>query len=330
LLHDCKKIVPSQLLHKHVCETAQYNQHMTPKMKYLRYGIALAVVVLYGLFELYAAGSQAEYVLLAAGFLTMGIPHGALDHLLRRDKKNSLFIFIAEYVFIVVVYFIFWLFFPLFSLLFFLLFSAFHFGESEYEAYGIQSSSLGSYVKAVALGLSILLFIIATHWSEATDIILSYDPALRNLIRSKIFHQSMNLVAVLAYTYLVLQVLLSKGRKFTGLLFMLSLGILLPLALSFGLYFVLQHSWNAWLHMKKELKLSSWTLYKEAIPYTVGAVCILSLIFVVDSAVLPYSQNIMSSIFTFLSCISLPHFLLMHLFYKQRKIEAVTTANSVM
>jgi Brp/Blh family beta-carotene 15,15'-monooxygenase len=304
---------------------------MTPNMKYLRYGIALAVFALYGLLELYAGiGLQAEYLFLAAGFLTMGIPHGALDHLLQRDKKNSLFIFIAEYVFVVVVYFMLWLFFPLFSLLFFLLFSAFHFGESEYEAYGIQSSSLAYYVKAVALGLSILFFIIATHWSEATDIILSYDPTLRSLIRSNAFHQYINLVAVLSYTYLVLQVVLSKGRKFIGLLFMLSLGIPLPLALSFGLYFVLQHSWNAWLHMKKELKLSSWTLYKEAIPYTLGAICILSFIFVVDSAVFSYSQNIMSSIFTFLSCISLPHFLLMHLFYKHRKIETVDAANSVM
>jgi Brp/Blh family beta-carotene 15,15'-monooxygenase len=287
--------------------------------KSMRYALAVFVVALYGVLQFaQLTDSYLEYVFLGLGFLAVGIPHGALDHLLLREKRRSLFVFVTEYVSVVVLYFVMWHYLPLVSLLVFILFSAFHFGESEYEMYGIQSESFKSYINAFFLGLSILVFISSTHVQEVSQLLISYKASWSVWLNKPwIAPVSMGL-AVLSLGYIVVQALLAKFKAFTGLIFILILGIPAPLLLSFGLYFVVQHSSNAWQHMQAGLKMSSFTMYKKALPFTLGALGILGLIFLLNTSVFQKTDHYMGSIFTFLSCISLPHFMLMHLFYKGR------------
>jgi beta-carotene 15,15'-dioxygenase len=287
--------------------------------KGMRYVLAVFVVAAFSLLQFtQIAGDYTAYFFLALGFLVVGIPHGALDHLLLRKKGGSLFLFVAEYLFVVGLYFVMWHYFPMLSLLLFILFSAFHFGESEYEMYGIQSESFKSYIHAFLLGLSILVFISCTHVQEVSQLLISYNATWGVwLDKSWVAPLSVGL-AVLSLAYIVVQALLAKFKVFTGLLFILILGIPTPLLLSFGLYFIVQHSSNAWQHMQGELKISSVAMYKKAIPFTLGALCILMLIVALNTAIFQKTDHYMGSVFTFLSCISLPHFMLMHLFYKGR------------
>jgi len=60
------------------------------------------------------------YAGLIAGLLAVGIPHGAVDHLLLASKKFSLFKFVAQYILIIAAYFMVWQWFPVFSLLLFI------------------------------------------------------------------------------------------------------------------------------------------------------------------------------------------------------------------
>jgi cell division protein FtsW (lipid II flippase) len=91
-----------------------------------------------------------------------------------------------------------------------------------------------------------------------------------------------------------------------------------PLTLAFGLYFILQHSYNAWIHLQKGLNMNATQLYKKSAVFTLGALVLFVLIafFVRDSA---NKHAFWANFFVFTACISLPHFVLMHLFYFSNK-----------
>jgi hypothetical protein len=89
--------------------------------------------------------------------------------------------------------------------------------------------------------------------------------------------------------------------------------------MAFGLYFILQHSVNAWGHLKKGLDMSSRELYLKAFPFTFGALLIFLLMaYFLNSSTTEWA-GIWAIFFVFIACISLPHFILMHLFYASKK-----------
>ncbi|HMP28808.1 MAG TPA: beta-carotene 15,15'-dioxygenase, Brp/Blh family [Saprospiraceae bacterium] len=284
----------------------------------MRYIFVVFAVLSYLLTSLYSKDIALgmSYFIVFLGFMTVGIPHGSLDHLLLDNTKSNLVKFILQYLFIMAIYFVSWHFLPLLSLVVFIIFSSFHFGESELEEYGVKTSTIATYIKGLLMGLSILLFIIFTHFEESMKTI-----AYMNAIPSINFPEA-NMdyyvigIALLSLLYIVFQSINSKGYNFVGLILLLILGIKVPLLFAFGLYFIFQHSYNAWGHLQKGLQMNSVALYKEALPYTLGAFLILALLFYLNPSQIVYSEGFLAMTFTFLACISLPHFILMHLFYR--------------
>ena len=292
------------------------------KYNYLRYIIAFLAVVIYWVFDYLTLLSPLVIgLILIPGFLYVGIPHGALDHILIARKEKTLLQFCIKYILIMGIYFIVWQFFPMLSLLFFILFSAFHFGESELEEDGWNLSSLLLYGKAYVFGMCILLFIIFTHPTESQEIISLFNVNFPLSLR--IFDQSIYAVwiASISFLYILIQTTLSKKYRHFGLLFLLVLGIKTPLILAFGLYFIFQHSLNAWGHLKHGLKMDGFTLYKKALPFTLSAIFFLCAMLIYNSVADLNLNKFIAILFIFLSCISLPHFLLMHLFYKVKHEE---------
>jgi cell division protein FtsW (lipid II flippase) len=97
----------------------------------------------------------------------------------------------------------------------------------------------------------------------------------------------------------------------------------LPLIAAFSLYFICQHSVNAWQDLKNGLNLNSLQLYKQALPYLLGAIIVFVFILMFNP-IKDYSRmTVISSFFIFLSCISLPHVILMHVFYKQSNYNSI-------
>jgi beta-carotene 15,15'-dioxygenase len=66
--------------------------------------------------------------------VTIGIPHGAIDHLLVNPKigKNELIKFITKYLLIIAAYILVWYYLPKTALLLFIIMSAYHFGQSHF------------------------------------------------------------------------------------------------------------------------------------------------------------------------------------------------------
>jgi Brp/Blh family beta-carotene 15,15'-monooxygenase len=290
---------------------------------YLRYIVAIFFVFIYLISVKIdnSLGLFVNYSTLISGLLLFGIPHGALDYLLSDNHKTSLLSFIVKYLSIIAAYLFLWWFLPSISLIVFLVFSCFHFGESEMEETGDSLNSTLSFLNAFFLGLSILCCIIFTHLNESLSII-NYMIDLTDKSIT-IIHANATLIAALSFVFIIAQSFYSRKIIHWGLLLLLLLGSLVPLIAAFGLYFIFQHSINAWGHLKDGLSTNNISLYKKALPYTIGAVLFFMVIVILYNKFRIDYENLIPLFFIFLACISLPHVILMHSFYlnKIKKIE---------
>jgi lycopene beta-cyclase len=287
----------------------------------LRYFLSAFVVIVHLTLSLFnhEAAQNFNYFSFSLGLLWIGIPHGALDHMLSGDKKTTLPIFIFNYLLIMWAYLIFWYFFPIISLLIFVGYSSFHFGESELIQNKEQINSLVKYFTAFLLGFSILVFIISTHWEESIEIISRIENGANFSLLLLNHTNWVSLASFSAAIVILLNFLRSKSHSLLGLLLLLVLGIYVPLLMAFGLYFIIQHSYNAWGHLKKGLNESSRVLHVKSIPFTIGALVIFSLmVFFYNHS--PNPVAVFSLFFVFIACISLPHFIMMHLFYVKKQV----------
>lgn len=285
----------------------------------LRYLFALITVVVF-LFISRVDDQTAQnfnYLVLIFGFFSIGIPHGAVDHMLTKRKKTPISSFILNYMLLIGAYLLIWYLFPVLSLFIFVAYSAFHFGESELIQNKEEIDAKRKYIKAFLLGLSILLFIVSTHREESIAII-SKMIGVDNLSGISIDLQTWSSIASLAsISYIVLTFLRSMSISSFGMLFLVVLGIQVPLSMAFGLYFIVQHSFNAWSHLKTGLNMNSRDLYLKSLPFTFGALLLFSVMiyFLYNSVDI---SGIWPVFFVFIACISLPHFILMHLFYASK------------
>jgi hypothetical protein len=94
----------------------------------------------------------------------------------------------------------------------------------------------------------------------------------------------------------------------------LALGTQLPLALGFGIYFVLQHSLTGWSHLKTSENWTHSGMFVRALPFTAGAVIMFLVLFQFDrSSLWQWSSYFL----IFLSALSLPHIYFMSRLYKE-------------
>ena len=281
------------------------------------YLFTIACMLVYFLLNLMSPHVAAwfGYTGLIAGLLVVGIPHGAVDHLLLTSKKFNLLKFVVQYVLIIAAYFMVWQWFSVFSLLLFIIYSAFHFGESEMVEMRVSMHSFPQKAYAFGLGISILLLIIFLHLNESI-LVLNNMQGISDFVVSLNLLQYKNLVIAISCVLLLPLWWISK-KTCLFLAGILLLGTQMPLMLAFGLYFVGSHSVNAWGHIAGKLQIAPKKLYMESLPFNVGALLIFSLFFYLQQTNVQLVQSYAAVFFVFLACVSLPHIILMHLFYKK-------------
>jgi len=103
----------------------------------------------------------------------------------------------------------------------------------------------------------------------------------------------------------------SKLIFFTFTYVMLS--SMLPLLVSFGIYFIGQHSLHGWRHLLIGLKERSWSLWIKSLPFSLGGA------FIILYFLLSAGLNYVGVFFIILSCLSIPHVYSMHKFYSKLK-----------
>jgi len=240
--------------------------------------------------------------LLIVGLVVVGIPHGAIDHLL--DTGNWEFkkapVFILKYLSLSALMGAIWFFFPPLALLVFLAFSSWHFGQTDGKQWNFSP------VISFAWGCSVLFYIMGTHLSESNSILLSMASialpvhcpvwAMLPWLLWAIYRKQSSLVLTVVWLMLSSQV---------------------SLLLAFGLYFIGQHSLTGWQHLHSHLKLSHKTIWLHSVPFHVGAWLLMALFFYLwPTLKVSNDFNFWSLFFIFTACLSFPHTINMNTIYR--------------
>jgi Brp/Blh family beta-carotene 15,15'-monooxygenase len=189
-------------------------------------------------------------VVIAATALALGIPHGALDHLvtLPKSKPTVMALFIAIYVLVAIVAVIAILKFNVVGFIFVLLMSATHFGIgdaafiNEMDRRGGRKKALPRTIFAIAAGATPVMIPLVN--SASTDALAQVNPALID------WHQGFDqeiLYAVSGFALIAIVTLFLSHRKRESLdiALLLALALIAPPLIAFAVYF---GCWHAMRH----------------------------------------------------------------------------------
>jgi len=248
--------------------------------------------------------------ILGLGFLSVGLSHGALDHLTSNkvNNKKQLLYFIVSYLIQGLLLGVVWFFFPDLALLLFIVYSAWHFGQADFKEWNLKQG-LPSFIWGFIVLMAILFF----HFDEL-NWILQQIPGLNSvdLLKKMSNTQLVSFQVLIVTSGLVISIIKkSKLIFFTFTYVMLS--SMLPLLVSFGIYFIGQHSLHGWRHLLIGLKERSWSLWIKSLPFSLGGA------FIILYFLLSAGLNYVGVFFIILSCLSIPHVYSMHKFYSKLK-----------
>jgi len=265
--------------------------------------LLLLTLLLMGLQTLPSVYAVVANLGLVVGMVMLGLPHGAVDHLIQSGRFQRLPTpaMVLLYIGLGLLMLWFWFLWPWWSLLFFVGYSAWHFGQADGRSWGLNP------ILSLAWGLSVLAHVTGTHPEET-----------RNIVQAMTQSET---TWSLSPWWIVLWAMIGVYRRQSALVWT-SLGLLasstLPLMHAFGLYFIGQHSRTGWQDLRRGLQLSSTSLWKAALPFHAGAWILLGLFYAFKDRLPALDFGPESSFFVFLACLSFPHVVTMHRFYGQR------------
>lgn len=260
-----------------------------------------------------------EWVLIGLVLVTVGIPHGSLDHLLTHPRINrkNLIRFVLKYLAIIFVYLLIWILLPIPALIAFVVMSAYHFGQSHFIRTPL------TYYKKATYFFTGFFYLSVIFWGsfDETDKILA---GIVTIATFKSFGWY-----IISGSFLISNFLFFRNRSGKWLFFaaeMIGLGLLLyqlPLLVAFIIYFGF---WHALPSMSEEFqslkkhfgknKLKSFIA--RMIPFTTLSLAGMALII----AFLYQSSEVEEIIFLFfvlISLISAPHVWYMNRFLESGK-----------
>lgn len=261
--------------------------------------------------------------------LFLGIPHGAIDHILyeKQEKRFSTLRFNTIYLGLMAVYLVFWILFPTPSLIAFLILSSYHFGQSQFSDLPNSTDASHNFL-ALSWGMVLLSGLVLFNLSEVVQL---FEESETLASSSFIFqHDVFLLIFVLSLSLTVLLLLFHLKKKRIGVkrlfteVFILSLLLaifyFLPLLIAFTIYFTIWHSCRVLYEeyeflAQKIADFSFQKFIKLLFPYSAISICFSIVgIMVLRSDVIGISNILL--ILIFLSILTLPHTFVIYLFYK--------------
>lgn len=254
-----------------------------------------------------------QLILFTVGFLAVGLPHGAVDHLLESGVhvKGVKLSFILKYLGVSLIFLLLWFLSADSALLFFLAYSIWHFGQCDFKEWIPNKQNTW---KNILWGTLLFGILLIGHQTETNKILASLQTFELPFTDEQAIHISQILILI-SFIWSILE----RKVSFFLTVCMLFVGMYLPLLSAFSLYFIGQHSLNGWRHLKNGLQTNSKTLYLKSLPFNLGAIGILVISYWLNENFFNLKNNfeIASIFFVFLSCISFPHIIWMHKFYKK-------------
>lgn len=295
------------------------------KISYLFIGLLLACIFI---FETIGVISLDVQIYICAVLISLvGIPHGAIDHIIYRQERNtSQFVFYSSYFGLMTLYFILWMYFPAFSMIAFLFLSAFHFGQSQFSHVEL-SRKWKRITLYLAWGLSILSGLVIYNYEQISGFAATNTDVIV-LIPS--FHYTSYIIVLLVSTVATIYMLASlySAKEISSHFFLKEIALfslihlcffILPLLVGFTLYFSILHAMQVlsaeFSYLKRRIgPLSVFNFIKLLTPYTlVSIVGVGLLLFLSYSEIINISGTLL--IFIVVSNLTLPHSIVMDNFY---------------
>ena len=260
--------------------------------------------------------------------LLLGIPHGAIDHVLFfKKRKMSQLKFYSIYLGLSLLFVILWHILPVTSLILFLLISAFHFGESQFADIFFKKSL--RFIFYFFWGLCLLSTLMYYNVNELYDITSYFDDTIvldkiYNKEKIGVFFYITNAVTILSIMALTYFKKINNDRLFSELflLFLIHATFyLFPFIIGFTLYFVALHSIKVMNDEFKFLKdennnFNIMSFLKLLAPYSILSIIGTSFLLILSYYnLIPYSIPFLAIII--ISVITLPHAIVMNIFYNE-------------
>lgn len=275
-----------------------------------------------------SGNSTAQIVLFGVILLSIGIPHGAIDHLTSQPRltKKSLAKFLLIYLGLMGFYLGVWFFAAKLAMLLFLVFSAYHFGQTHFL---YRCENMGWHGPLLFLSRGIFLLSVILFGSfETTAEILSSIVSIGFLERYTFYL----ILIFFGLTTLIQAISKTKFEK-NDLLDLFVLPVLLyfsPLFVGFGVYFGFWHSLPSMI--SEYAYLSEFPQYQgikkfiiQLLPFSLISLAGIGIVLFLGINSMEMGQLTLL-FFVLISLISFPHVIYMDSFFKKSaKIDSYST-----
>ena len=251
--------------------------------------------------------------------LTIGIPHGSVDHIIafinpKSRRFKSKLSFFTVYLSLIVLNIIIWVFSPYLGLFTFLLVSCYHFGEAQVIGFNNTKNKLLNFV----LGANILLSLFLNNIFELQFILL--DLTLFSSIDLSSYDKTFFLLISVAV--LMISVVYFKIEKKVPLYAEMSILYLIfyhtDILTSFSIYFGFSHSLPMLLLEYKEMKEKNFlSFYAKTLPFTILAIIFGIILYYYNNDLLT-ANNLILFTFIVISSLTLPHVFIMKDFVENK------------
>ena len=267
----------------------------------------------------FKVGDTYSSIIFVLVMLSIGIPHGSVDHIIafinpKSRRFKSKLSFFTVYLSLILLNIFIWVFSPYFGLFTFLLVSCYHFGEAQVIGFNNTKNKLLNFV----LGANILLSLFLNNIFEL-QVILNELTLFSSIDLSSFDKTFFLLVSV---TVLMISVVYFKIDKKVPLYAEMSILYLIfyhtDILTSFSIYFGFSHSLPMLLLEYKEMKEKSFLkFYLKTLPFTLLAIAFGLVLYYFNYSILT-TDNLILFVFIIISSLTLPHVFIMKDFVKSK------------
>tara|TARA_B100001173_G_scaffold2048_1_gene1868 strand:+ start:63 stop:932 length:870 start_codon:yes stop_codon:yes gene_type:complete len=285
---------------------------MTVVVKSKLAGLILALSIIF--FGLESSYSVELFIII---MLSIGIPHGSVDHIIafinpNARKFKSKPIFYVIYLSLIVINIMIWILSPFLGLLVFLIISCYHFGETQVIGYNSTDNKLLNFV----VGANILLSLFLNNIAELQQI-LYIIPEFSNLNLSNLNSAFFLLISVAILMLSIINFdIKRKVPLYAEITILYMIFYHTDLLTSFALYFGFCHSLPMLMLEYKEFKNDNFIkFYFKTLPFTILSIIFGFLLYQFNNDLLT-SDNLILFVFIIISSLTLPHVFIMKDFVK--------------
>ena len=264
-------------------------------------------------------GDSYSTIIFVLIMVTIGIPHGSVDHIIaflnpESRRFSSKFSFFFIYISLIILNIIIWIFSPFLGLFTFLIVSCYHFGEAQVLGYNSTKNRLLNFV----IGANILLSLFLNNIFELQEILIeftffsSFDLSKYDKIFFLLISVSILMISVVHFD------IKRKIKLYAELSILYLIFYHTDILTSFSIFFGFSHSLPMLLMEYKEMKEKNFfRFYLKTLPFTFLAILFGFILYNFNNSLLT-SDNLILFIFIIISSLTLPHVFIMKDFIKDK------------